>query len=160
MQVHFTVICCVKRKPYTFRCKIQIIWLKITYFIGMSQFFVQFCLVQLTDCCLVQLTDFVVTGTDKGFYTGMILIDLQKAFDMLDHTVLLQKMECIGFRQSVIKWFQSYVIQIIFCGTRRCIFRCWGSFDYCCFWSISEIHTSTPSKPLQRNPFIQSWCLS
>ena len=122
----------------------------------MSQFFVQFCLVQLTDCCLVQLTDFVVTGTDKGFYTGMILIDLQKAFDMLDHTVLLQKMECIGFRQSVIKWFQSYVIQIIFCGTRRCIFRCWGSFDYCCFWSISEIHTSTPSKPLQRNPFIQS----
>ena len=122
----------------------------------MSQFFVQFCLVQLTDCCLVQLTDFVVTGTDKGFYTGMILIDLQKAFDMLDHTVLLQKMECIGFRQSVIKWFQSYVIQIIFCGTRSCIFRCWGSFDYCCFWSISEIHTSTPSKPLQRNPFIQS----
>ena len=82
--------------------------------------------------------------------------DTNRAFDMLDHTVLLQKIECIGFRQSVIKWFQSYVIQIIFCGTRRCIFRCWGSFDYCCFWSISEIHTSTPSKPLQRNPFIQS----
>ena len=53
--------------------------------------FLQFCLVQLTDCCLVQLTDFVVRGTDKGFCTRIILIDLQKAFDMLDHTVLLQK---------------------------------------------------------------------
>ena len=39
----------------------------------------------------------------------MILIDFQKAFDTLDHTVLLQKMECIGFKESVIKWFQSYL---------------------------------------------------
>ena len=45
----------------------------------------------------------------KGFYTGMILADLQKACDTLDHTVLLQKMECIGFKESVIKWFQSYL---------------------------------------------------
>ena len=34
---------------------------------------------------------------DKRFYTAMILVDLQKTFDTLDHTVLLQKMECIGF---------------------------------------------------------------
>ena len=46
---------------------------------------------------------------DKRFHTGMILIDFQKAFDTLDHTVLLQKMECIGFKESVIKWFQSYL---------------------------------------------------
>ena len=46
---------------------------------------------------------------DKGFHTGMILVDLQKTFDPLDHTVLLQKMECICFKESVIKWFQSYI---------------------------------------------------
>ena len=39
----------------------------------------------------------------------MILVDLQKTFDPLDHTVLLQKMECICFKESVIKWFQSYI---------------------------------------------------
>ena len=44
---------------------------------------------------------------DKGFYTEMILVNLQKAFDTLDHTVRLQKMEFIGFKESVIKWFQS-----------------------------------------------------
>ena len=32
--------------------------------------------------CLVRLTD-------KGFCTGMILVDLQKAFDMLHHNILL-----------------------------------------------------------------------
>ena len=41
------------------------------------------------DSCLVQLTNFILRGMDKGFHTGMILIDLQKAFDILDHTVLL-----------------------------------------------------------------------
>ena len=46
---------------------------------------------------------------DKGFHTGMILVDLQKAFDILDHPVLLQKMECIDFKESVIKWFRSYL---------------------------------------------------
>ena len=59
--------------------------------------------------CLVQLTDYILRVIDKGFYTGMILVDLQKAFDMLDHTKLLQKMECIGFKESVVKWFQAYL---------------------------------------------------
>ena len=40
---------------------------------------------------------------DKGFHTTMILVDLQKAFDTLDYNVILQKMECIGFKESVIK---------------------------------------------------------
>ena len=55
------------------------------------------------DSCLVQLTDFILRGMDKGFHTGMILVDLQTVFDTLYHTVLLQVMECIGFKESVIK---------------------------------------------------------
>ena len=42
-------------------------------------------------------------------YTGMILVDLQKAFDTLDHGVLLEKMKHFGFRISLIKWFESYL---------------------------------------------------
>ena len=62
-----------------------------------------------TDSCLTHLTDFILREMDKGFYTGMILVDLQKAFDRLDHAVLLQKMECIGFKESVIEWFRSMI---------------------------------------------------
>ena len=42
-------------------------------------------------------------------HTGMILVDIQKAFDTSDHGVLLEKMKYFGFRASVIKWFESYL---------------------------------------------------
>ena len=48
-----------------------------------------------TDSCLAQLSDFIIKNMDKGLHSGMILIDLQKAFDALDHDILLEKMECL-----------------------------------------------------------------
>ena len=44
-----------------------------------------------TDLCLAQLIDVVATGMDKQLHTGIILVDLQKAFDTLDHGFLLEK---------------------------------------------------------------------
>ena len=41
--------------------------------------------------------------------TGMILIDLQKAFDAIDHDVLLQKLYAIGFSKHTVNWFKSYL---------------------------------------------------
>ena len=44
-----------------------------------------------TDTCLSLLNDKISKGFDVGLYTGMILIDLQKAFDTIDHEILLKK---------------------------------------------------------------------
>ena len=44
-----------------------------------------------TDTCLSYLTDKIVTSFDSGLLTGMILIDLQKAFDTINHDILLKK---------------------------------------------------------------------
>ena len=44
---------------------------------------------------------------DKGLHAGIIFADLQKTFDTLDYDVLLEKMECMGFKKPVIKWFKS-----------------------------------------------------
>ena len=63
----------------------------------------------LNDYCLAQLTDFVTTGMDKQTNTGMTLLDLQKAFDTLDHEVLLEKMKYFRFRTPVNQWFESYL---------------------------------------------------
>ena len=52
------------------------------------------------------LTDKVLKGFDEDLSTGMILIDLQKAFDTIDHEILLQKLKAIKFSTSTIKWFQ------------------------------------------------------
>ena len=48
-------------------------------------------------------------GFENYKLTGMILIDLQKAFDTIDHKLLLQKMEYLGFAESTINWFTSYL---------------------------------------------------
>ena len=39
----------------------------------------------------------------------MALIDLQKAFDSIDHGILLDKMNCLGFSNSMVAWFNSYL---------------------------------------------------
>ena len=39
----------------------------------------------------------------------MILIDLQKAFVTINHDILVNKMELIGFSKKTTKWFKSYL---------------------------------------------------
>ena len=44
----------------------------------------------------------------------MILIDLQKAFDTIDHKILTEKMKCMGFSNGVTKWFECYLSKRMF----------------------------------------------
>ena len=62
-----------------------------------------------TNSCLSFLSNKVLTGIEKGNLTGMILIDLQKAFDTIDHKILIEKMKYLGFSNSAIAWFKSYL---------------------------------------------------
>ena len=62
-----------------------------------------------TDTSLSYLTDKILTGFDSGLLTGMILIDLQKAFDTINHDILLRKMASLGFSNHSIIWFQLYL---------------------------------------------------
>ena len=62
-----------------------------------------------TDLCLSYLNNKIATGFESGIYTGMILIDLQEAFDTVNHDILLKKMEFIGFSEETTKWFKSYL---------------------------------------------------
>ena len=62
-----------------------------------------------TDLCLSFLNDKILKGFDKGLFTGVILIDLQKAFETINHKVLLGKLHAIGFSEKTVAWFKSYL---------------------------------------------------
>ena len=67
-----------------------------------------------TNLCLSFLTDKILKGFDEGLLTGMILIDLQKAFDTINHEILFKKLKAMGFSEGCITWFQSYLSERIF----------------------------------------------
>ena len=62
-----------------------------------------------TDFCLSYLTDKISKCFGSGLLTGVILSDLEKAFDTVDHNILLLKLPPLGFSRDVINWYKSYL---------------------------------------------------
>ena len=46
--------------------------------------------------------------------TDMILVDLQKTFDTIDHDISLKQISVVGFSNHTIDWFQSYLSNQLF----------------------------------------------
>ena len=46
---------------------------------------------------------------DKGGYSGGVLMDLSKAFDTLDHELLISKLYAYGFSKTALKLIKSYL---------------------------------------------------
>ena len=57
------------------------------------------------DFCLSYLNDKILKDFDKGMMTGMILIDFQKVFDIIDHDMLLQILNATGFSKKTVNLF-------------------------------------------------------
>ena len=62
-----------------------------------------------TDHALLDLTEDIRQAIDKNNFACGIFIDLQKAFDTVDHDILLKKLEHYGIRGISNDWFRSYL---------------------------------------------------
>ena len=58
---------------------------------------------------LLEATDAWSVNIDNGLLNGVVFIDLTKAFDTIDHKIILRKMSYLGVDQAAIKWFSSYL---------------------------------------------------
>ena len=62
-----------------------------------------------TKGALIRFINHIENNIDQGQKTGAVYIDLKKAFDTVDHQILLRKMEKYGIRGLPLEWFKSYL---------------------------------------------------
>lgn len=69
-----------------------------------------------TTSALLKITNDITHGFDNNMCTRAIFLDLTKAFDLVDHYILLDKLQAIGLSSSSLCWFNSYLHQ-----RRQCV---------------------------------------
>ena len=62
-----------------------------------------------TAMALIKITDNIKRLLDERNYVIGILIDFKKAFDPVDHEIMLKKIECYGIRGHTNMFFRSYL---------------------------------------------------
>ena len=62
-----------------------------------------------TELAALELADRISHHLDKGDIPIAIFLDLSKAFDTLDHKILLSKLNYYGVKGTALKWFESYL---------------------------------------------------
>ena len=62
-----------------------------------------------TSHSLIEITEKIKESIDDKKFGCGIFIDLKKAFDTVNHEILLRKLEHYGIRGAALKWFESYL---------------------------------------------------
>ena len=62
-----------------------------------------------TQTCLNEIVNYIYEENDKGNIVGIASLDLSKAFDSINHDLLLQKLSKLGLGEKSLHWCKSYL---------------------------------------------------
>ena len=62
-----------------------------------------------TELAALEFIDKIATHLDQGKLPLAIFLDLSKAFDTIDHSILINKLEYYGIKGNALNWFKSYL---------------------------------------------------
>jgi len=65
----------------------------------------------------MEATDNWAFNIDRGYVNAVVFLDLKKAFDTVDHDILLSKMNFYGIQETALDWFKSEMKRVIPWGT-------------------------------------------
>ena len=58
---------------------------------------------------LLDISDHILKNIDEGNLTGAVFLDLSKAFDVIDHSLLKIKLAALGVRGRALTWCDNYL---------------------------------------------------
>ena len=82
-------------------------FLNINSILFEKQFGFRYC--HSTTHALIEITEKIKQACDSGRYPCGVFLDLQKAFDTVNHDILLRKLDYYGIRGVTNNWFRSYL---------------------------------------------------
>ena len=53
------------------------------------------------------MSDIILDAMNKKEMTALVLLDLSKAFDSIEHSLLLRKLRTLGMSKDEVDWFRS-----------------------------------------------------
>ena len=62
-----------------------------------------------TTTCLIDFLNGIYGDIEAKKGGGVLFLDLKKAFDTVDHNILLLKLKGLGLKESSVSWFRSYL---------------------------------------------------
>ena len=62
-----------------------------------------------TSYLMLELFDRIYSSKEKGKKPAILFLDIKKAFDCVNHDILLEKLKHYGIRGVVLDWFKSYL---------------------------------------------------
>ena len=62
-----------------------------------------------TNHALLGIIENIKENLDRNLFSCGVFIDLEKAFDTVNHKILVEKLECYGIRGLSNQWFVSYM---------------------------------------------------
>ena len=62
-----------------------------------------------TESAIVRMIDSWLKAVNDGKLTGCVMVDFRKAFDLVDHKILLNKLKCYKCDVNCLSWFESYL---------------------------------------------------
>lgn len=110
-----------------------------------------------TEMAIPYIVDTLLFNLDGNKIDALVLVDYKKAFDMVDHAILLSKLEAYNFDSNSLLWFKSYLTDcsqlVSFMGQSSSLRRITtgapqgsilGPFLFTMFINELPLHVNTP----------------